>query len=60
MQPAIQIFVKTPTGKTLQIEIDPARSVLELKKKIKLSLSEIKGPPLEPNLQILLLSGKIL
>lgn len=53
-----QIFAKMPTGKTVQIEIDPAKnSCFSLKPKITQALIECNHRAYEPTQQILSFSG---
>lgn len=54
---SVQVFVKVPTGKTLQVEIDPIHTCFELKKKLKELLVVNKGQAFEPNQQVLSSSG---
>lgn len=58
MQVETPIFVKLPTGKTIQVEIDlTTTNVGQLKHKICQSLAENKTQAYEPNQQILSFSG---
>lgn len=51
---AMQIFVKTPTGKTLTLEVEPSDSIENIKQKIQ----DKEGFP--PNIIILTFDGKVL
>lgn len=54
MREVCEVFVKMPTGKTLQLEIDPSEdSCLDLKRKITTTLLETQEQSYEPHQQIL-------
>ncbi len=58
MQVAIQVFVKMPTGKTLQIDVDPTTNTcFDLKQKIAACLVANKDKSYLPNQQILSFSS---
>ncbi len=58
MQVAIQVFVKMPSGKTLQIDVDPTTNTcFDLKEKIATCLVANKDKSYLPNQQILSFSS---
>jgi len=58
MQVAIQVFVKMPSGKTLQIDVDPTTNTcFDLKEKITACLIANKDKSYLPNQQILSFSS---
>jgi len=55
----VQVFVKFPTGKTLQVETDRQKTCYDLKVNISAAaLVDAKQPPITPEQQILLFSGQ--